>query len=180
MPVLEVVPYNPEWRNWFIELRLPIWESISDLVVDVVHVGSTSIEGMSAKPIIDIDIVFDDWGKFPLIVKRLGSIGYRHVGDLGVTGREAFDFEFQPKYPHHLYVCHIDSGAYRNHMLLKKHLMENPEDFKRYNDLKISLANSVVSREEYWRSKTMLILEFLEKEGLSEEELEQIRKDNLG
>jgi len=58
--------------------------------------------------------------------------------------------------------------------------MENTEDFRRYNDLKIGLAGSVSSREDYWRSKTMLILEFLEKEGLSKEEIEQIRKDNLG
>ena len=180
MVVIEVVQYNPEWKTWFEKLREPIWAKISDLALDIVHVGSTSIEGMSAKPIIDIDIVMDDWQKFPELVERLMSFGYRHVGDLGICGREAFEQDEPPKYPHHLYALHIDSTAYRNHTLLLKHLKENTEDFRRYNDLKIGLADSVSSREDYWRSKTMLILEFLEKENLSKEEIEQIRKDNLG
>jgi GrpB-like predicted nucleotidyltransferase (UPF0157 family) len=180
MSLVEVVSYNPEWKTWFEELREPIWEKVRYLTMDIVHVGSTSIEGMSAKPIIDIDIVMDDWEKFPELVERLASLGYRHVGDLGISGREAFNMDQPSQYRHHLYACKSDSTAYRNHMLLRKHLMENPEDFKRYNDLKIGLAGSVSLREDYWRSKTLMIMEFLEREGLSREELERIRADNLG
>jgi GrpB-like predicted nucleotidyltransferase (UPF0157 family) len=63
-------------------------------------------------------------------------------------------------------------------MLLKKHLTENPEDFRRYNDLKMCLVKSSESLERYWRSKTELILEFLEAEGMSKDELASIRADN--
>ncbi|TRO45741.1 GrpB family protein, partial [Candidatus Bathyarchaeota archaeon] len=118
MSVVEVVPYNPEWRRWFEELREPIWALIHEYVVDVVHVGSTSIEGMSAKPIIDMDILVDDLNNFGEIKKRLATLGYTHVGDLGISGREAFNLDFPAKYPHHLYLCHIDSVPYRNHRLL--------------------------------------------------------------
>jgi GrpB-like predicted nucleotidyltransferase (UPF0157 family) len=178
MPV-EVVPYNPEWKDWFEELTKPLWDNLGDSIVDVVHVGSTSIVGMSAKPVIDIDIVIDDWAKFPQIVNGLKTLSYTHVGDLGINERETFKLETTPKHRHNLYVCHKDSTAYRNHVLLKKHLNENPTDFQRYINLKLELAESSIDVDLYCRSKTDLILEFLRSEGLTEKELEEIRAQNL-
>ena len=174
-----VVPYNPEWKQWFKELRAPIWGKISDYTIAIVHVGSTSIEGMSAKPVIDIDIVVDNWDNFTEIIKNLGELGYEHRGDLGIKEREAFKQTRRPIYPHHLYVCHKDSIAYKNHKLLKKHLMENPEAFKRYEDLKIRLGKTASNGDTYCRLKTELILEFLSAEGVSDEELDEIRLENL-
>ena len=178
MPI-DVVPYNSAWKQWFVELREPLWAIISVFVIDIVHVGSTSIEGMSAKPVIDIDVVIDDWSKFQPIVEQLKTLGYIHVGNLGIKDREAFKLVKEAKYRHNLYVCHRDSLAYRNHILLQKHLTGNPEDFKRYIDLKLRLAGTAVDVDEYCRLKTNLILEFLRMEGLSERELEEIRSENL-
>lgn len=178
MPIL-VVPYNPQWIRWFNELREPIWSKTNDLIIDIIHVGSTSIKGMSAKPVIDMDIVIDDWNKFPEIVKRLDTLDYIHLGNLGISDREAFKSMKDPRYPHNLYVCHKDSVAFKNHILLRKHLLENPESFTRYTDLKLSLANKVVDVDEYTRLKTDLILGFLKAEGLSLEELEVIRSENI-
>jgi GrpB-like predicted nucleotidyltransferase (UPF0157 family) len=176
---VRVVSYNPEWEQWFKKLRKPIFEKLSDYIVDVVHVGSTSIKGMSAKPIIDIDILVDNWNNFPVIIKLLGELGYEHQGDLGIKEREAFKLTYGYKYPHNLYVCRKDSIAYKNHILLKKHLLENSEDFKRYEKLKISLGNTASNVDEYTRLKTELILEFLAAEGVSDEELKVIRLENL-
>jgi GrpB-like predicted nucleotidyltransferase (UPF0157 family) len=53
-------------------------------------VGSTSIEGLAAKPIIDLDLVMDSYDVFSQIVERLAQYGYEHEGDFGVKGREAF------------------------------------------------------------------------------------------
>jgi GrpB-like predicted nucleotidyltransferase (UPF0157 family) len=178
MPV-KVVSYNPEWKKWFKELRQPILGKMSDYIVDVVHVGSTSIEGMSAKPIIDIDILVDSWSNFSEIVRLLEDLGYEHQGDLGIKDRQAFRLIREPKYSHHLYVCHKDSLAYKNHVLLRKHLSENPEGFRRYKDLKINLGETSSDVDIYTRLKTELILEFLAAEGVSEEELNTIRFQNL-
>lgn len=177
--VVEVVPYNPEWHDWFITIRNELWPQISDLVLDIVHVGSTSVKGLSAKPIIDIDIVVDDMSNFEEIKMRLARLGYMHVGDLGIKGREAFNLDYEHKINHHLYLCPKDSLAYRNHMMLKKHMTENPDALKRYNDLKLELGETSNSIDEYWKSKTNLILDFLEKEGMSQDELDSIRDDNL-
>ena len=174
-----VVQYNPEWKQWFKELRAPIWEKISDYDVEVIHVGSTSIEGMSAKPVIDIDIVVDSWDNLTDIIERLGELGYSHQGDLGIKEREAFKQVRRLIHPHNLYVCHKDSIAYKNHILLKKHLTENPEAFKRYEHLKICLGKTVSNVDSYCKLKTELILEFLSAEGVSDEELDEIRLENL-
>lgn len=177
MPV-EVVSYNPEWSQWFKEITEPIWEKLCNNIADIVHIGSTSIEGMTAKPCIDIDIVVDDWDHFQDITIQLNQLGYHHIGNLGIKEREAFKYE-KAKYRHNLYVCKKDSIAYRNHTLLKKHLLENPEDFERYKTLKQSLGKTSANIDEYCRRKTELILEFLKAEGVSEEDLEEIRVENL-
>ena len=64
-------------------------------------------------------------------------------------------------------------------MLLKKHLLENPEDFRRYQELKRTLGNIASNVDIYTRLKTELILEFLAAEGVSDEELNEIRSENL-
>ena len=149
------------------------------MALDFVHVGSTSIPGMDSKPIIDIDIVIDSLDEFDEIKSRLNRIGYHHRGNLGIEGREMFGQENEPKHAHHLYVCTADSTAYKNHVLLKKHLTENPEAFRRYRDLKLRLAASGLDIDSYTREKTLLIIEFLGEEGLSAEELEEIKTQNL-
>ncbi len=174
-----VLPYNPEWKNWFKEIRAPIWEKICEHIVDIVHIGSTSVEGMSAKPIIDIDAIVDNWDNLPEIIKLLEELGYKHIGNLGIKEREAFKNTFEPKHPHNFYVCHKDSIAYKNHLLLKKHLSENPENFARYEELKIGLGKTESDIDTYTKRKTELILEFLAAEGMTEEEICEIRSENL-
>ena len=156
-----------------------IWPHISDVAIDFVHVGSTSIPGMDSKPIIDIDIVLDSFDHFPEIMSRLTRLGYHHQGNRGIAGREMYGQTNQPKYAHHLYVCRNDSTAYKNHILLKKHLTENVEAFRRYRDLKLQLAAAGLDIDSYTREKTLLILEFLRKEGLSSTELNEIKTQNL-
>ena len=52
------------------------------------HVGSTAVPGLAAKPIIDIDLVV---GAVEDVGSAIGDLGYRHKGELGIVGREAFD-----------------------------------------------------------------------------------------
>ena len=166
-------------EKWYLELKNQIWPLISDIATDIVHVGSTSIEGMSAKPIIDMDIIVENFDDFELFKEKLRELGYYHVGNLGIKDREMFKKDREPLYPHNLYLVLRDSSAFRNHILLKKHIEENAESFKKYNELKIKLANSASSIDEYTRSKTLLILEFLKAEGVSLSEIEQIKGENL-
>ncbi len=177
--IVEVKDYNPQWKNWYKRLEANIWPCVSGIAKRICHVGSTSIEGMVAKPVIDIDIVVEDFKQFDQIKAALESIGYEHRGNLGITDRENFKYKNDTEIKHNLYVILEDSIAFKNHILLKKHLEEHPKDHKRYRDLKQKLAKKSKNGDEYCKKKTDLILEFLQTQGLSDNEMEMIKSENL-
>ena len=96
------------------KIKSEIEEAIGDLIIGIEHVGSTSVEGMSAKPFIDIDVIIYDYSSFAAAVDGLKSIGYIHEGDLGIKDREAFKYtEKTHLMTHHLYVCPKSSEELR-------------------------------------------------------------------
>jgi GrpB-like predicted nucleotidyltransferase (UPF0157 family) len=177
--IVDVKNYNPQWKNWFKRIRDQFWPRLGYLVIDVIHIGSTSVEGMVGKPIIDVDIVVENFDKFEELKAEMEVIGYSHRGNLGITDRESFVFKYTPEIAQSVYVIKEDSVAYRNHLLLKKHLEENKSDHERYKVFKQKLSQKVKSRDEYCQKKTKLILEFLEIQGMSNDEIELIRSENL-
>ena len=88
--IVKVVPYDRQWKYEFLKIKEMIVDCIGDLTLGIEHVGSTAIDGLVSKPFIDLIVVMDSYEIFPLIVKRLETIGFEHEGDLGVKGREAF------------------------------------------------------------------------------------------
>ena len=87
-----VMPYDKEWQTDFEKIKNELENAIGDMVIAIEHVGSTSVQGMSAKPCIDIDVVIKDYSVFDILVSRLTDIGYIHEGDLGIKDREAFKY----------------------------------------------------------------------------------------
>ena len=73
-----VLPYDVVWQSAFEKIKGEIEEAIGDLIIGIEHVGSTSVEGMSAKPCIDIDVVIEDYSAFAAVVDGLKAIGYIH------------------------------------------------------------------------------------------------------
>ena len=91
-----VLPYDPKWKNDFEKIKQELVNAIGDLIVCIEPVGSTSVDGLSAKPIIDIDVVISDYSVFDSIVSKLSTIGYFHVGDLEIKEREVFKYSDKP------------------------------------------------------------------------------------
>ena len=136
-----VVPYDAGWKGDFEAIRREIEAAAGDLLVGIEHVGSTSVEGMSAKPCIDLDVIIEDSGVLDEVVRRLAAIGYRHEGDLGIPGREAFCYEDKPHLQtHHLYVCPRDSAELHRHLTFRDYLRSHPEAVRRYSAVKEQAA----------------------------------------
>src|SRR2546427_4386046 len=107
-PIL-IVNHDPGWPGQFEMLRRRIATIIGDLAARIEHVVSTAVPGLAAKPIIDLDVLLASADDLPAAVDRLASFGYKHQGDLGIPGREAFTTP--PGAPsHHLYVFTDLSG----------------------------------------------------------------------
>ena len=136
-----VLPYDIAWQSDFEKIKSEIEEAIGDLIIGIEHVGSTSIEGMSAKPCIDIDVIIKDYSIFATVVDGLKKIGYIHEGDLGIKDREAFKYsEKEHLQTHHLYICPKYSEELHRHITFRDFLRSNPEAVKKYSLIKEKAA----------------------------------------
>ena len=132
-----VESYNSAWKKDFEDIRSELMAVLEGKVISIEHVGSTSVEGLSAKPIIDIDVVIEDEDAFPAVKAAMESIGYTHEGDLGIKGREAFKYEGKEHLrKHHLYVCTKDATELKKHITFRDHLRSHPEAVREYSKVK--------------------------------------------
>ena len=145
-----IVNYNEKWPQDFLKIKNELLKVLT-VQCEVQHVGSTSIPGMKAKPIIDIDVGLENWADFEAVKKSLAEIGYEHEGDRGITGREAFGRnglvhnEVLDSIDHHLYVCSVDNEEYKRHILFRDYLRKHTEARDRYNQIKEEILAKVGS-----------------------------------
>lgn len=155
--------YDPTWPAWFDQIHAAVWPAISDVALRIDHVGSTSVPGLAAKPIIDMDIVVRTEDDVPVVIERLARAGYRWRGNMGVEGREAFFPVADQALPeHHLYLVVEDNKAHLDHWLLRDLLREDADARQRYADLKkrnVDLAKG--DMDVYVAAKARLVAELL-------------------
>jgi GrpB-like predicted nucleotidyltransferase (UPF0157 family) len=177
-----VSDYSPAWAAEFNKLKM-IYDAVLD-GLDIQHVGSTSVPGLAAKPIIDIDIIIDDASQLPGVIKKLEALGYYHIGDLGIPMREAFKHHDNsiggmPLHRHNLYVCIKDCDSLKNHLILRDYLRQQPEKAAEYSLLKKKLADEYPdSLALYTEKKTAFITAILKQEGFTANSLDQIAEQN--
>lgn len=183
MKIVEVVPYDPNWKEEFQKAREFFTKLLEKCSVKIEHVGSTSVEGLSAKPVLDIDIIVQNEGESRKVIQALGEVGYEHLGDKGIPGREAFRYEQNNPHitwmQHHLYVCIEGCESLKNHLLLREHLRKNQQAVIAYGNLKLELAKQYPTDiDAYVEGKTNLITSFLSEAGMSQESLSRITEEN--
>ena len=175
--VITIVEYDPTWRGIYEQLRSIYASSLgSTPILTIEHVGSTAVEGLAAKPVIDIDIVVasQDVGA---ATDALRSIGFRALGEQGISGRWAFR---QPEDlpATHTYVVEASSLALRNHLAVRDTLRAEADLRAQYAQLKRELASSSADMSVYVKGKSTLLCQILEQAGLSDDELSLIERAN--
>lgn len=178
MPRVEVVEYDPGWPETFERLRDAVWPAVREHALSIEHVGSTSVPGLAAKPVIDMTIVVRDAASVPHVIACLANIGYTHRGDLGVAGREAFRAPAAlPR--HHLYACVEGDRSLMNHLAVRDALRGDSERAQAYGDLKRRLATQFPDdMDAYLEGKTEFILRMLDEAGFESADLDAIREIN--
>lgn len=165
-----VVPYNSEWKHEFEKIKLYLEKTLKDSIIAIEHVGSTSVEGLSAKPIIDIDVIIKNYDNFGDVKSRLETLGYYHEGNLGIKDREAFAYDEKQKdefMTHHLYVCPQNSNELKRHIAFRNYLRTHEEDVKKYSEIKLKAARMYPTDiDSYIETKSPCINEIYRKIGL--------------
>lgn len=154
-----VEKYDPMWKEDLAKICDELMPSLKGLILAAEHVGSTAVEGMSAKPIIDIDLVISDERMLEPVIHALESIGYHHEGDLGIEGREAFRYDGKEHLRiHHLYVCSQDSLELKRHLGFRDYLRSHPEAVLEYSIIKEEAAKLFPDDiEKYMEYKSSVI-----------------------
>ena len=163
-----VLPYDRAWPSAFEKIEKEIVQAIGDWIVGIEHVGSTSVEGLSAKPCIDIDVIIRDSSVLDTVIEKLAAIGYQHEGNLGIPGRDAFAYTEKPHLQkHHLYVCPRHSEELHRHITFRDYLRSHPEAVKRYSSVKETAAKLYPDDiEKYMAYKSPCIEELYQMCGL--------------
>lgn len=177
MSKVVVRDYDSRWSQLFEDLRSALWPAVSDIAISIEHVGSTSVPGLAAKPVVDMDIIVAG-PDVATGISRLAALGYEHRGDLGIPGREAFIPP--PGCPrHHLYLCKAGGPAVLNHLAVRDHLRLNSTAAEAYGKLKKRLASEFPDDiDAYIEAKTGFLLGLLRKIGFSETALADIQQMN--
>ena len=184
-----IEPYNTDWEIEFEDLKNIFYTELKEFEPDILHVGSTSIPGLCAKPILDIDIIIVNKSLLGVITSRLEKIGYLSKGEQGIMGRFAFrqlsnlapsTYNNRKWQEHHLYVCFSGSLALKKHILFRDTLLRDSELVNEYSQLKMNLIKEKgMTREKYTKRKTEFIISVLTSIGLDEKELNEIKSANI-
>jgi GrpB-like predicted nucleotidyltransferase (UPF0157 family) len=160
-----IVDYDPAWPSLFASLSAKLSAALEPVLVRVEHVGSRAVPGLPAKTIIDLDAVVRP-ADIPEAIDRLAAVGYIHLGERGVPGRESFATPAGSE-PHHLYVCPVESPALAEHLRFRDALRADGRLAAEYGRLKRSLAARFGSdREGYCEAKTGFIRAILERSAV--------------
>ena len=139
--IVELVDYDKNWKEEYKKEEKLLRNVLEDRIKEIYHIGSTSIKGLKAKPIIDILIVINSLKEIPEIEKLLKPYDYENRGQQGIEDRYFFAKGPDDAKSHYLHIVEPNSNTYYNQVYFKKYLLEHPEYIKAYCDLKQELAN---------------------------------------
>jgi GrpB-like predicted nucleotidyltransferase (UPF0157 family) len=179
MTPVTVVPYNPDWPKQFENIKSDLETLLKDIpIISIEHVGSTSIPSLSAKPILDIDIIVPPSLVHPAIsALTTPTAGYVYMGEWGIPDRHALRTEATPE--RNLYVVVDGCVALKNHLGVREVLRKDERLRREYEEVKRNLAERGLEVDEYCELKSEVLGRILEKAGLGEEEREGVRRVNL-
>ncbi|TWH00678.1 GrpB-like predicted nucleotidyltransferase (UPF0157 family) [Nocardioides sp. J9] len=173
-----VVPYDPTWPERFEVVRAALVEALADVPhLGIEHVGSTSVPGLAAKPVIDVDVVVAA-GHLDAAIEAMAVAGYEHLGDLGVEGRHAFRASTEDELAaitRNVYVCVEGALSLRNHLAVRDTLRADPELRAAYAAVKLQLAGQeLADMGDYIEGKSEVLQRVLAASGLTEAERDAI------
>ena len=156
--IVRLVPYSDKWAEYFRTEKELLLKIIGEKVLDIRHIGSTSIAGMPAKPILDILVGLQNLAAVESFVKDLKRIGYQDKGNGDEPGRRYFVKGPEEKRTHHLNFCELNGSFWTSHILFRDYLEMHPDAAKQYAALKLALADRFPNdRQSYTSGKEQFV-----------------------
>jgi GrpB-like predicted nucleotidyltransferase (UPF0157 family) len=158
--VVRLVPHDESWQRLFEEERERLETAVGEFVLDIQHVGSTSIPGIPAKPIIDMGVAVRNWEEAAVCIVPIEQLGYVYRGENGIPRRHFFG-KGDPR-SYNLHMNEVGSRDWQNQILFRDYLRQHPETAAEYAALKMRLARQYErNRDSYLAEKAPFIEEVL-------------------
>jgi len=155
---VSIEDYTGEWLEAFEEERDRLVAAVGLLAIAIEHVGSTSVPGLCAKPVIDIAIGVTDLLTGKECIGPLSNLGYEYKGDAGISGRHFFAKGNPENRTHYVHVEPLNGVLWRNHILFRDYLRCHPDEAATYGQLKRALAEKFIEdRDAYALGKNSYI-----------------------
>jgi GrpB-like predicted nucleotidyltransferase (UPF0157 family) len=166
-----LAPYDPAWPGLFEEEQARLQAAIGQWAADIQHVGSTSIPGIAAKPIIDIAVHLQRLSDALFCITPLAELGYECLGEFGIPGRIYFRRRTNSPSPgqahggvgrtHQIHMYEKSNEQYEKQIVFRNYLRAHPEAAREYERLKRDLAARHDDVEDYAMAKSDFVLEIL-------------------
>ena len=162
--------YNLEWPKLFAKEKRLLLQTFGDRIIAIEHIGSTSIPGLIAKPIIDINIAVESLGDILDFITKLQELDYEYIPERRFSDRQFFPKGPPEKRTHHLNLVEITSDTgWKNQLLFRDYLREHEDVRNAYAKLKKELAEKYSdNREEYTERKSPFVIAVIEKAKLTQ------------
>ncbi len=161
-----VVPYDKSWPALFQDAAAELRRTLANRVLAIEHVGSTSVPGLVAKPVLDILVGVHDLGRALDLVPDLEMLEYEHRPQEEIPDRHFFRRRMGGLRTHHLSLAEPTSTHYRLTVLFRDLLRADTALAEEYGNLKQALAGRFPNnREAYLEGKTGFVMRVLTSHG---------------
>jgi GrpB-like predicted nucleotidyltransferase (UPF0157 family) len=139
-PAIRIVDHDPRWPARAREELERVKQALGEAAVRLEHVGSTSVPGLGAKPIIDMQVSVVDIGRMDDYVGPLEELGYLFAPDPAFPDYHYFAKPHARPRSHHLHVCGHGSHQELRHLAVRDYLRAHADEAARYEELKRRLV----------------------------------------
>jgi len=161
---VKLLPYDYRWVELYKQEEKLLLSLIGRYVIDIQHVGSTSIEGLESKPILDIAVGVKSLNDVENFRNLLENAGYQYRGSAGVEGRVMFAKGGEDSRTHYLHIDAYGGELWKNHIYFRDYLRLNKKSVEEYSRLKKDLASKFKEdRNSYTSAKDDFINSTLKK-----------------
>lgn len=161
---LKFLPHDPEWKGLFEKEKQLLQAAIGNNVLDIQHVGSTSIPGIIAKPILDIGIAVANFETAFICIEPIEKLGYAYRGENGILRRHFF-VKGNPR-THHIHMLEIMSQDWQRLILFRDYLVQHPEMAQQYVQIKLKLFKQFKGDRNAYQDGKRNLIEQVEQQAL--------------
>ncbi|MEL7118355.1 MAG: GrpB family protein [Bacteroidota bacterium] len=137
---VRIVKYNPAWPKEFEQEAASIKATLDEVLTNIFHIGSTSVPGLVAKPIIDIMLEVTDLLALDAKSQDMEQLNYEVMGEYGIPGRRYFRKGGDHR-THHVHAFLTGDPNLKRHLAFRDYLRAHPDIALAYGALKLEIAN---------------------------------------